>query len=217
MKPRVTKSSGNVYVDLGLDPQEAENRRVRAVLMMEIERYINQHRMKQAEAAKYFGVKQPEISHLLNRNIDRFSIDKLVNMVSQIGKEIQIKIQPAKAQNISADSKYDRASTHQRNRIVGGREMAKKTVNFNQTGISKLPDDKPVVYKIQTGSGSINYAGVAQRGRVRERLEEHLPSGKDYVPGSKVQIEQMKSISGARQKEGGIISRSQPKYNKRGK
>ena len=92
--------------------------------------------------------------------------------------------------------------------------MGKKTVDFNKSGISELPNDKPVVYKIKTESGKTNYAGTAQRGRVRERLKEHLPGGKDYVPGSKVQIEQTKSVSEAEKKEPGIISRTQPKHNK---
>lgn len=92
--------------------------------------------------------------------------------------------------------------------------MGKKTVGFNKSGISKLPNDKPVVYKIKSEGGTTNYVGTAQRGRVQERLEEHLPGGKDYIPGSKVQIEQMKSVSEARQKEADIISRTDPKYNK---
>ena len=62
--------------------------------------------------------------------------------------------------------------------------MTKKTVPFNQKGIEKLPDNKPVVYKILTEGGKNNYTGVAQRGRVQERLQEHLPGGKDYVPGA---------------------------------
>ena len=69
--------------------------------------------------------------------------------------------------------------------------MSTKTVNFNNRGIEKLPDDKPVVYKIQTGSGANNYTGIAQRGRVRARIAEHLSDSKDPVPGAKVQIEQM--------------------------
>ncbi len=53
--------------------------------------------------------------------------------------------------------------------------MPKKTVRFNPKGIEKLPDNKPVVYKIQTDAGKTNYVGVAQRGRVQDRLREHLP------------------------------------------
>ena len=95
--------------------------------------------------------------------------------------------------------------------------MTKKTVPFNQKGIEKLPDNKPVVYKILTKGGKNNCTGVAQRGRVQERLQEHLPGGKDYVPGAKVQIEQMPSIKEAELKESRIISRTKPPYNEKGK
>ena len=95
--------------------------------------------------------------------------------------------------------------------------MAQKTVDFNKTGVSKLPDGKPVLYRIQTDGGRTNYAGIAQRGRVQERIAEHLPDAKDTVPGAKVQIEQMNSIDEARAKEARVISRSKPKYNDQGK
>ncbi len=95
--------------------------------------------------------------------------------------------------------------------------MVKKTVPFNQQGIEKLPGDKPVTYKILTEAGKNNYTGIAQRGRVQDRLKEHLPAGKDYVPGIKVQIEQMGSVVDAKAKESRIISRTKPPYNKKGK
>lgn len=94
--------------------------------------------------------------------------------------------------------------------------MGKKTVNFNKTGIGKVPDDKPVVYKVLTPGGKNNYTGVAQRGRVQERLQEHLPGGKDPVPGAKVQIEQFSHIDDAKKREEQIISREEPKHNKQG-
>jgi len=84
--------------------------------------------------------------------------------------------------------------------------MAKKTVSNNKTSISKLPNDKPVMYKIKTQGGTVNYVGVAKRGRVQERLKEHLSGGKDYVPGAKVQIEQFSSIEEARNKETSVIA-----------
>ena len=95
--------------------------------------------------------------------------------------------------------------------------MARKTVPFNPQGIGRLPDDKPVVYRILTESGKNNYTGIAQRGRVQERLAEHLGAGKDPIPGAKVVIEQQSRIAEARTKEQRIIVRSQPKYNKQGK
>jgi hypothetical protein len=95
--------------------------------------------------------------------------------------------------------------------------MGKKTVDFTKSGIGKLPDNWPVMYRIKTDSGKTNYAGIAKRGRVQERLQEHLPQGKDYVPSSKVQIEQTSSIDHAKEKETRVIARTKPKYNDRGK
>jgi hypothetical protein len=80
--------------------------------------------------------------------------------------------------------------------------MSKRTVKFNKQGISGLPNNKPVVYKIQTGSGTNNYTGIAQRGRVQERIAEHLSGSKAPIPGAKVQIEQMSSIAEARPGKG---------------
>jgi hypothetical protein len=95
--------------------------------------------------------------------------------------------------------------------------MARKTVDFSKNGISELPNNKPVLYRILTGGGRNNYIGIAQRGRVQDRLQEHLPGAKDYVPGAKIRIEQMSSIEEAREKEQRIIARSQPPHNTQGK
>jgi len=96
-------------------------------------------------------------------------------------------------------------------------EVVRETVQFNKSGINQLPDDKPVVYRIQTQDGKTNYVGVAHRGRVRERVADHLAGARDAVPGSKVRIDQAERIGRARQTEARAISRSKPKYNKQGK
>ncbi len=91
--------------------------------------------------------------------------------------------------------------------------MSTKTVKYNKQGIDKLPNDRPVLYRIKTESGNMNYVGIAQKGRVRERISEHL----EKIPGAKVQIEQFSSISDAQKKEVNVIKRTQAKYNKQGK
>jgi len=90
--------------------------------------------------------------------------------------------------------------------------MVKKT-KYNKTSIEKLPNDKPALYRIETESGSLNYTGIAQRGRVSDRIKEHLGE----IPGVKVTIEQFSSIADARAKEKNVISRNKPKYNKQDK
>jgi excinuclease UvrABC nuclease subunit len=93
--------------------------------------------------------------------------------------------------------------------------MASETVKFNHSGAAKLPNDKPVVYKIQTESGKTNYVGIAKRGRVQERIQEHLDAEK--IPRVKVQVQQMSSIQEAEKTEARIIARIRPKYNDEGK
>ncbi|MBW2079259.1 MAG: hypothetical protein JRI71_17265 [Deltaproteobacteria bacterium] len=87
--------------------------------------------------------------------------------------------------------------------------MGTRKVKYNKEGINQLPNDKPVLYRIETESGTLNYAGIAKRVRVRERIEEHLGE----IPGARVRIEQFSSIQDARKKETNVIKRNAPKYN----
>ena len=80
------------------------------------------------------------------------------------------------------------------------RRCARKQSASTKTGFEKLRNNKPLVYKILTADGKNNYAGVAERGRVHERLQKHLPRGKDHMPQTKVQIKQMASIKAAEAK-----------------
>ncbi len=91
--------------------------------------------------------------------------------------------------------------------------MGTKTVKYDKQGISQLPNDQPVLYRIKTEGGRMNYVGIAQRGRVRERLTEHLGE----IPGAKIQIEQFSDINDAKKKEINVIRRAQARYNKQGR
>ncbi len=94
----------------------------------------------------------------------------------------------------------------------------KKTVNFIEENLGKLPDNKPVVYKILNKQGHNIYTGIAKRGRVQKRLGEHLKGSMEFIPGAKkVQIQQKPSIVAAEKTERNIIARSKPRFNKKGK
>jgi len=86
----ITESTGNVFADLGFEAKEAANLKVRARLMVRLRRFIKEHGMTQEEAADFFGVTQPRISDLVNKKIEKFSIDILVNMLTQAGVELRI-------------------------------------------------------------------------------------------------------------------------------
>ena len=91
--------------------------------------------------------------------------------------------------------------------------MSTKTVPFNAGGVAMLPNDKPVVYRIKTDGNRTNYVGIAQRGRVRERIQEHIRNPR--ITGAKVQIEQKPSIHDARSTEKRVIARSEPPLNRK--
>ncbi|MGR3179284.1 MAG: GIY-YIG nuclease family protein [Candidatus Anammoxibacter sp.] len=96
--------------------------------------------------------------------------------------------------------------------------VAKKSGKFDSSGIESLAKNKPVVYQIENGKGKNIYTGVAKRGRVEERLKEHLPGAKDPIRGGvKVKIQQKTSIDAALKSEAKIIKQQKPARNKQGK
>jgi len=72
--------------------EQAENMRLRASLMMALERYVTRNGMSQEQAAKLLGVSQPRISNLMRGKISLFSLDMLVNMVAAAGLHVEMKI-----------------------------------------------------------------------------------------------------------------------------
>ena len=94
----------------------------------------------------------------------------------------------------------------------------KKSSKFDKSGIEGLAKNKPVVYQIENAKGENVYTGVAKRGRVEERLKEHLPGKKDAIRGGvKIKIQQKSSIDQALKAEARIIKKQQPAQNKKGK
>jgi predicted XRE-type DNA-binding protein len=94
---KTQKSSTNLFKDLGFNYEDAENLRVRAMLMASIEKYIRQEGMTQAEAARKVGVTQPRISDLMRGKIDVFSVDTLIAMLARAGLKVKIQVTKAKA------------------------------------------------------------------------------------------------------------------------
>ena len=94
----------------------------------------------------------------------------------------------------------------------------KKTSKLNIKSLNELAQDKPVVYKILNIKGENIYTGSAKKGRVTDRIIEHLKGNRDAIPGgTKATIKQHNSIHDALESELRIISRTKPKHNKKGK
>ncbi|MGH7827738.1 MAG: helix-turn-helix domain-containing protein [Candidatus Binatia bacterium] len=96
MKLKVTRSSGNVFRDLGFPPHEAEHLLVRADLMIKVQKLITSRGLKQAEVAKILRITQPRVSDLLRGRIDLFSTDALIDMCARLGVRVQLVLKPSR-------------------------------------------------------------------------------------------------------------------------
>lgn len=94
MKLKVTRSTGNVFRDLGFSPEEAEHLKVRSELMIHLQKAIDARGLKQAEAAKLLQVTQPRISDLMRGRVDLFSVDTLIDMLARLGIRVKLVLRP---------------------------------------------------------------------------------------------------------------------------
>jgi len=85
---KITKSSGNVFADLGLPAPE--ERLAKAKLAAEIARVIAARRLTQRAAAQLMGIDQPKVSHLLHGRLAGFSTDRLLTWLTALGRDVEI-------------------------------------------------------------------------------------------------------------------------------
>jgi len=100
----VTRPGANLFLELGFPPEEArrlhqasqqqvnDTRRLKEQLMAELATWIERHHLKQAEAAEILMVSRPRVSDVVNRKTTKFTIDALVEMLSRIGKPVQLAV-----------------------------------------------------------------------------------------------------------------------------
>ena len=94
-KLKITRGSGNVFLDIGFDKDEAENLKLRAELMMRIEDYYEKSGMTQAKASKALGLTTPRFNALLKGKITLFSLDALVNIATRAGLSVRLLVKKA--------------------------------------------------------------------------------------------------------------------------
>jgi predicted XRE-type DNA-binding protein len=93
-QPTITKGSGNVFADLGFSPAESRNLHIRAQMITALRKFIEKEGLTQADAAKRLRVSQPRVSDLTRGKISRFSLDTLVNMLTDAGLSVDLRIKP---------------------------------------------------------------------------------------------------------------------------
>lgn len=101
----VTKPGANLFLELGFAPAEArrlhalsrkqinDTQRLKRQLMEELSVWIEEHGLKQADVAEILMVSRPRVSDVVNKKTAKFTIDTLVEMLSRIGKRVDLSIE----------------------------------------------------------------------------------------------------------------------------
>lgn len=89
---RVTRGSGNLFIDLGFDPAEAEIMALRVEVMIRIEQRLKSQGWTQLEAAKRLGITQPRVSKLIKGVWQDFSLDMLLTLAARAGMRPQLRL-----------------------------------------------------------------------------------------------------------------------------
>jgi predicted XRE-type DNA-binding protein len=93
-KPTFEKGSGNVFADLGLN--DADELFARAKIGFHVFQILKEKNLPQREVASLLGIKQPEVSHLMNGHFSRFTTDKLLEFLKRLERKVMIRISPHK-------------------------------------------------------------------------------------------------------------------------
>lgn len=91
-KVKLTKSSGNVYRDLGFSQDESQDLIVRSTLMRELKKRIEHLDLTQAKAARLLEVTQPRVSDLIRGKISLFSTEMLIGMLAKLGGKVSVSV-----------------------------------------------------------------------------------------------------------------------------
>jgi predicted XRE-type DNA-binding protein len=94
-KVGVTCGSGNVFADLGFP--DAGERQAKVRLALELNKILDTRKLRQVDAAKLLGVPQPKISALVNYRLDGFSVEKLMEFLTSLDRDVEIVIRPVTA------------------------------------------------------------------------------------------------------------------------
>ena len=86
----ITRGSTNVFEDLGYP--DAVERQAKLRLAYALNQVIDRRGLTQAAAAAILGLSQPKVSALKNYKLAGFSVERLMNLLTQLDQDVEIVI-----------------------------------------------------------------------------------------------------------------------------
>jgi predicted XRE-type DNA-binding protein len=94
---RVEEGGGNVFADLDLP--NADQELLKARLTLQIHKLIKARGLTQAEAGEVLGIKQPHVSSLIRNRSGMFSVERLMEFLTDLGQDVEITVRPTRKQH----------------------------------------------------------------------------------------------------------------------
>jgi predicted XRE-type DNA-binding protein len=86
----IIRGSGNVFRDLG--HPDADREQLRALLAAKIIGVLDERKLTVRAAHEATGVAAAEFSRIRNANLGRFTIDRLMTILSSLGQDVEISV-----------------------------------------------------------------------------------------------------------------------------
>jgi predicted XRE-type DNA-binding protein len=86
----ITRGSTNIFEDLGYP--DATERQAKLRLAYALNHVLEERKLSQAAAAKVLGVAQPKVSALRNYKLAGFSVERLMNLLTALDRDVEIVI-----------------------------------------------------------------------------------------------------------------------------
>ena len=96
------ESSGNVFADLEL--ADADEVFARGKIAIQVLHMLKERNLEQREMSELLGIPQPEVSHLMNGEFQKFSEGKLLLFLKRLDTEITLHLRPRNGGNQSTET-----------------------------------------------------------------------------------------------------------------
>lgn len=93
----VTRGSGNVFADIGLD--QPEEVLAKARIVETIADLLASRNLSQQEAGRIVGLPQPQVSRLMRGDTWEFSYERLMRILTSLGQDVDITIRETRARS----------------------------------------------------------------------------------------------------------------------
>lgn len=95
----IETGSGNVFADLGLD--DAPELKLKAVIAGQVNSILRHRHLTQQQAAELLGVAQPKVSALKAGKLHGFSLEKLLDFMLKLDREVEIGFRKVPASQVA--------------------------------------------------------------------------------------------------------------------